>query len=357
MYQVLWEKFESFTLTPFLAIICMVMFLSLPQNADAAIQEYNLSGHTALIRSIDISSDGRYLVSGGEDRIAKVWDLSNGSIFRDLTSYTEIDNKQRTHTIQGHKKEILSTAFSQDSKLIVTGDYDGHIKIWSTDTGKITFSIDSSSGCFAEKFSYDGKYLADAGVFDNITFWDTNKGDYNGRTSGITKMPFQIAFSNDNKLVAAGNDFGKVQLWTNKDGDRHELRTLSQNNKWNYVNELAFSPDNKWIVAGSGNYPDKAGNNLKLWEVDTGRLVWSVVGDSDGIGSVSFSPDGKTIATFGQSLKIWDISGNLLKEIPLKSTSTSKYRGIQKVRIINDGKIIACRSDGNNIKVWVINAE
>lgn len=340
-----------------LAIICIGILFGLPHNAEAAIQEYTLSGHTAYIRSIDISTDGRYLVSGGEDCIPRVWDLSNGTLSKSLTSYTEVDNKNRTHTIQGHKKEVLSCAFSQDSKVIVTGDYDGHIKLWSVDSGKITLSIDSSSGCFSERFSNDGKYLADAGVFDNITIWSTDKGAYDGHTLGVTKIPFQIAFSNDNKLVAAGNDYGKVQLWINKNGDRPELRTLSQSNKWNTVSEIAFSPDDKLLVAGSSTYPDKTCHNLKLWEVDTGRLIWNAVGDSAGLNSVTFSPDGKKIATLGESLKVWDISGNLLKEIQLKSIATSKFRSIQKVRILSDGKIIASKSDGNSIKVWIINDE
>lgn len=338
-------------------IICIGIVISFPSTAEAAIQEYNLSGHTGLIHSIDISPDGRYLVSGGEDCVAIVWDLSNGSMYRTLTSYTEIDSKNRTHTIQGHKKEILSTVFSPNSNLIVTGDYDGHIKIWSTDTGKVTLSIDSSSGCFAEKISNDGTYLAEAGVFDNVTFWNMNTGKYDGRTLGVTELPFHIAFSYDNNLVAVGNEFGKVQIWLNKSGSRPELRTLSQNKKWNSINEITFSPDNKLLVAGSSNFPDKTRDNLKLWEVDTGRLVWSTFGDTAGINSVAFSPNGKNIMTLGESLKVWDTSGSLLKEIPLKSIVTSKYRAIQKVRILDDGRIIACRSDGSNIKVWIINEE
>lgn len=111
------------------------------------------------------------------------------------------------------------------------------------------------------------------------------------------------------------------------------------------------------LFAASGAYPDKASNNLKLWEVDTGRLIWSIAGDSAGLTSVAFSPDGKSMATLGESLKIWNISGNLVKEIPLKFSSESKFRSIQKVRILSDGKIVACKTDGNNIKVWIVSSE
>jgi WD40 repeat protein len=336
------------------SIVSLSILMGFPLSAEAAIQEYTLTGHTAYIRSIDISTDGKYLVSGGEDRVAKVWDLSNGSTLRTLTSYTEIDNKNHTHTIEGHKKDIFSVAFSQDGKLIATGGDDGHIKIWQTDTGKINLSIDSSSGCFSVKFSHDGKYVADGGIYDNLSFWGTDKGELNGHTLGVTSLPFEIAFSNDNNIVAAGNDYGKIQLWKNKSGVRSELRTLSQRNKWNGINAIAFSPDDKLLVAVSNAYPDKASNNLKLWEVDTGRLIWSIAGDSTGLNSVAFSPDGKSIATLGENLKLWSISGDLVKDIPLKFTSDSKFRSIQKVRILNDGKIVACKTDGNNIKVWIV---
>lgn len=335
--------------------LCICVICYSPLISHAAIQEYTLSEHTNYIRSIDISVDGRYIVSAGEDCVAKVWDLSNGSLVRTLTTYTEIDSKNHTRTIQGHKKKILSVAFSQDGKFIASAGDDNQIKIWETDTGKITYNIPCSYWGFGVKFSPDGNWLASA--FDNLSIWDLKKGEYDGCTLGVTKIPFAIAFSNDGKIVAAGNWFGKVQLWKNKNGGRPELRTLSQNKKWNSVSEIAFSPDDKLLVAGSENYPDKASENLKLWEVDTGRLVWSVVGDYKGLNSITFSPDGKNIATLGSSVKVWDISGNLLKEIQLQPITPQKYRSIEKIRMLCDGKIIACRTEHNIIKVSVINPE
>jgi WD40 repeat protein len=65
-----------------------------------------LQGHTALVNSVAISHDGRFIVTGSADRTAKIWNTQTGEC---------------AHTLQGHKGIIYSIAISHDGRFIVTG--------------------------------------------------------------------------------------------------------------------------------------------------------------------------------------------------------------------------------------------
>jgi WD40 repeat protein len=73
------------------------------------------------------------------------------------------------------------------------------------------------------------------------------------------------------------------------------------------VTALAVSPDGKYVVSGG------RGGDIKLWEVDSGREVWTVQAHKDeysrGVMDVTFSPDGRRIYSLAQDAKgilIWN---------------------------------------------------
>ena len=71
---------------------------------------------------------------------------------------------------------------------------------------------------------------------------------------------------------------------------------------------MAFSPDGKQIVSGSGER-GKPGE-IKVWDAETGQESLTLKGHSDWVTSVSFSPDGKRIVSgsFDETVKVWDFS-------------------------------------------------
>ena len=79
--------------------------------------KYTLIGHSIVIRSIDFSSDDKYLVSVGEDNLINLWNASTGVL---ISTFTE-DNR----------KELTSVLFSHDDKFLITGSQDMTIKYWN----------------------------------------------------------------------------------------------------------------------------------------------------------------------------------------------------------------------------------
>lgn len=74
-----------------------------------------LGGHKYGVRSLAISNDGRRALSGGEDKIVRLWNIERGEEIR---------------AFSGHEMTVMSVAFSPDGRLAVTGSDDKTVRIW-----------------------------------------------------------------------------------------------------------------------------------------------------------------------------------------------------------------------------------
>jgi len=73
------------------------------------------------INSIDISSDGNYLVSGGDDGYIEIWNLNNYKL---------------VNRMQSNSKETFAVAFSSDGKKVASGGAEKVIDIWNATSGE-----------------------------------------------------------------------------------------------------------------------------------------------------------------------------------------------------------------------------
>ncbi len=111
-----------------------------------------------------------------------------------------------------------------------------------------------------------------------------------------------LAFSPDNKLLASGS-YGQVAIWDLTTGKPAKVL----HNVLGAVNDLRFSPDGK-ILAVAGGQPSAKGD-LRLYQVSDWKLLGVLRGHDDVVFSVSFSPDGKKLASasFDHTLGLWDV--------------------------------------------------
>jgi WD40 repeat protein len=84
-------------------------------------QVWTITGHNHVVESVAYSPDGKWIVSGSDDRSLKIWDAESG---------------QETKTFRGHGDMVTSVAFSPDGKRIVSASRDFTIRIWNVALGE-----------------------------------------------------------------------------------------------------------------------------------------------------------------------------------------------------------------------------
>ncbi len=316
-----------------------------------------LTGHTAAVKDVVFSPDGKRLASSSEDGV-RVWDPATGQQLLFL----------------GDRPNALHIAFSPDgSRLAFATSVDGgaNITVRDVNTGQelLTLKI-SGDDYWMMNFSPDGSLWV--GEYGKIQFFDATSGQpLPALTSPdwiIQEHPLivaDVAFSSDGKrmaiaLTALGSEYnagmGRVEIWDV--ASRQRLLTLPENFDiypdqsgviafspdgitlatqrspdglpaiWDAatgqklfelgstVNSLTYSPDGKYILTAS------TGGKAQMWEAATGKLLLSLRGHQGGIGKVSVSPGcirppealfewcGLHLASGGsdKTIKIWDIS-------------------------------------------------
>lgn len=122
----------------------------------------------------------------------------------------------------------------------------------------------------------------------------------------------------------------------------------------NLVFSVAYSPDGKNIVTGSGSSrgdtrgPHKRGT-VRIWDTTTGNLLHSMSDHASPVTSVSYSPNGTQIisGSWDKTIKVWEASsGNLLRTIRAHDDR------VNSVTYSPNGKLILSGSLDGTIKIW-----
>ncbi len=137
---------------------------SLPEYAEVA----SLIGHDAAVNIARFSSDGNWLVTGGDDNQVLIWPLNTL-----LASPDEVEPIKLT----GHKGKIVGLNFSKDNKFLISSSWDGTAIIWELalaaagDDGFV-MRLDGHEGPVnSASFSDDGKFVYTAGYDGHIRYW------------------------------------------------------------------------------------------------------------------------------------------------------------------------------------------
>lgn len=164
---------------------------------------------------------------------------------------------------------------------------------------------------------------------------------------------YAIAFSQDDQLLATASSEGlseerefisELRLWKPATGELK--KTITEHSDG--ILSLAFAPDGRTVAGatGSGNAASKMGK-VKLWDAQSGELKWAVNGHTDFATSVTFSPDGQMIASgsLDHTVKLWDAqTGELRKSLPLNDK-------VYGVAFSPDGKMLATASQ-KAVQLW-----
>jgi RNA polymerase sigma factor (sigma-70 family) len=256
---------------------------------------------------------------------------------------------------------IKTLAFSPDSKVLATAGGAPKVLLWDVDTGKLRLEFAAHrSGTTYIVFSPDGTFLATTGhdrdpkrpdlLATNdysVRLWDAKTGKETAVFQPAVIAENCVAFSPDSRLVAWCGLTGKVQVSTVVGREEVFAHTeKAQGARWP-ITALDLSPDGKVLAVGTEGV-------IKLFDVYAGKLLRTLAHEPkegqpipDGR-RVHFSPDGKTLASVGAyGITLWDVaSGTLNSRLHPQGT------GPADLTFSPDGKKLASPSEDLSVRFW-----
>lgn len=273
------------------------------------------------------SPDGKWIVAAmGE--VVYVWEAESGKQLHKLSH-----------------RSVTSLAVSPDRRLILTGSsWSKTFRLWDVETGKELRQFEGGSGTANVAFAPDGKTVV--GYCEeqsgNVTrcsmrTWDVATGERLRRD--FAGGWFALGgFAPDGKTVFAGNE--EIRVW--------DTTTREVVRKWKVedsVRHLSLSGDGKCLAG-------EIAGRIRIWDATTGKERHPPTGHTLGVSSVSFSPDGKTVASGSadHTLRIWDWTTG--REV-LKHHQETGY-GIASLAYRSDGMVVFLDSlsTGGVWRVW-----
>lgn len=369
-------------------------------------------GHTTEVKAVAFSPDGHELVSASKDTTTCTWDPSSGAPVRQTSIGTgagfdlrlsgdgrrliwrahdgmlhlwEIPHAREEEGFPARFPKTAEFAIAPDGRWLATWGGQQPLRVHELDTGRVARQFDTSEAWVsAVAFSATGASVL-VSTPGRTTLWDLMTGRV------IRTYPWTatcLAFSHDDRTIAAGGRSGVIRLWRADSGeeigaldapanpivevsvrpDGKELSTTEEDGsigRWDlstgrrtgrqdaprsaFREAHAFTPDGEAVA-----YVEKD-NLVHFFDLtaaaDTARLE-----SQDGaVCSLSASPDGKTLAlgTDEGVLLLWEpASGRTRVGCGEHSVSSEGSRGIRTIAFSPQGQTVATGGQDGTICLW-----
>ena len=257
---------------------------------------------------------------------------------------------------------INSAVFSPDGSFIAIGDESGRIQILDPKNGSVLYDYrrvqrsgqiaivaatnENSQSDAATQVSIQtislqpksGQQVAVAYADGQIPVFNPRSGVISSRLS-ITGRPSVLGFSPNGRWLVAGSSSagGPVSIWDlSSKGDPFSSPVHRDG-----VLALAFSPKDNRVVTGGND------NSAAMLRVDSQKILFRVL-NQNSVRAVAFSPDGSWFVTASDDhrIRIWDtLNGN-------ERLGMSQDGIVTKLVVSPNGQWIASSSDDRTARLW-----
>ena len=229
-------------------------------------------------------------------------------------------------TQRRHTREVTKALFAGADAVSVS--FDKQVLVWDSTNGSIKHQFPG------HRVAVCGSRIATA-EDSQAAVWSIDDNKRLVSLPGASEVIDDIAFSPDCKWIATASRDKAARIYNSETGELSgpplkddDLLTL-----------VAFSPDSRWLVT------NRIYNRTDIWEVPAGRLVLSSPGYQ-----AAFSPDSRLVVVGGADntgVKLWNVVEKRLIE-----TSFAQSGSINSSAFSPDGTLIVTAGSDRTARVW-----
>ncbi|KAG1845674.1 quinon protein alcohol dehydrogenase-like superfamily [Suillus subluteus] len=284
-------------------------------------------GHTDSVDTIIHLPGGQRMMTCSRDGSLRVWNVKSGKQIGEDYRDPDGDNNIEVRTI----------ALSPDGKKVVSGSLDGGMRLWDIDTGKVIGKWTGHTATVRSVcWSRDGRRVVSGSDDGTARQWDVENGEtfLGPIKTGHTNV-YTVVYSPDMTMFATAGYYeywnrddeyeDKVRIW---DAKTSEL-VATLNGHAHMVNCLAWTPDGKTLISGSGDC------SIRTWNTTTWKQI-ALLKHTDIVYAIAISPNGRILASasfYYMTSQLWNLDNN------------------QPI----DGKLLATSGD-HNVYTWDVTA-
>jgi WD40 repeat protein len=268
-------------------------------SADGVLQ--HTFSHFQPVRAVTWSPDGNRLVAA-----------SGNQVF----FYNGLSGARLAQSGQGHRQRVNSVAWSTHGQMyVVSGGVDRRAVVWDSVLYRplITFELHTTS-IDVVALSADGQSVASASQGGAVRVWNAANGEeLHGYYQDADVPARALSWSPGAAHLAVGSDDGFVHIWDNG------LRCQNQRGQGNTaicmdtpqslriaqvaVRALAWSPDGHYLAAGTDD------GVCSVWSLTRPQKALLTIRPGAPVLSIAWSPDSNKLATaYGKTISIWVLS-------------------------------------------------
>ena len=358
---------------------------------------HTLTGHAGNILSLAFSNDEARLVSGGDDRTLRIWDLRNPALpelrkVEGLTaSVTAVGaNSDGSQVIAGFSDNALrlfnvadgtvSKEFAGHTAGIFTAGFwngqpysvglDSSVRFWNSADGAQTRIFNAPAPPTSFAMSADAQRMAIGGSDNQVRIYQTDNGGVLQTLQGFAGAATSLSFSQDAQLLSVVNADGRVSVWNTTTARLREMKFDPKIRSATFASALttlllgragevmtseslrflhlldgnvqpvratAFHPNNQLV------YVSAADGSLRGYSVQNGQAAFAT-GHGAAVNDLAISLDGQFLATAGDNnvVRLWNASGG-----GAGAQQLAGFAGpVQRVAFSVDGKHVLAMAAG-----------
>ncbi|GII59032.1 hypothetical protein Pth03_74210 [Planotetraspora thailandica] len=240
--------------------------------------------------------------------------------------------------LTAHRAWATALAVEPDGPLLVSGDYDGTVRLWHLPTGTPAGELAVGRYLWCLAITPDGRLLASGEHRGAARLWHLPAGE-SGDT--VTSPEFRVgclAVSPDGRLLVAGATDGTVRLWRLPSGEPAGVLTGHVGGVWC----LAMTPDGRLLASGDDH------RTVRLWKLPSGEPAGVLSSHYGMVTALAVTPDGKLLASAdsGAAVRLWTLPSGELSGVALA------HNTLWSLAVTPDGRLLAGGEDRGSVRLW-----